>query len=440
METRHLRQKLHLEPPQGWMNDPNGLCYFNGNYHFFFQYSPDSAIGTGDRGWGHYISPDLLEWSFIGYDIRPDIPEDRSGAYSGSALVFEDKLHIFYTGNVLEDGDHDYTYSGRGANVITVSSDDGYNFSRKQVLLRNDDYPDFCCCHVRDPKVWRENGEFRMVLGARTTDDKGCVLYYRSDDLIAWNYIGCDTVDDFGYMWECPDCFTISSHRYLSVSPQGLPTEELRFQNVHQSGYFKADDRLTDFEEWDYGFDFYAPQTFEAPDGRRIIVGWMGIGDIPYTNPTVELGWQHCLTLPRVITRADNGALLQAPIAELATLRKTMQILDDGESCQISLPCDICGKTEGSFRITLADAAVLSYDAEKSIFSFSFIDDAVGCGRKQRLCHIDDCKDIRIIADTSSLEIYLKNGTKVLSSRFYPDTQNITIAVTGARAEIFTLG
>lgn len=180
--------------------------------------------------------------------------------------------------------------------------------SAKETLLRKDDYPAFCSCHVRDPKVWREDGRWHMVLGARTLDDTGCVLFYTSDDLRRWQYDGRASVPDFGYMWECPNVFSVGGHRWLSVSPQGLPHGADRYPNVYQSGRFRFDGRLESFAEWDRGFDFYAPQSFEAPDGRHILIGWMGIGDAPYQNPTTALGYQHCLTLPREVTMAADGA------------------------------------------------------------------------------------------------------------------------------------
>lgn len=169
-----------------------------------------------------------------------------------------------------------------------------------------------------------------MVLGARTLDDKGCVLFYSSGDLESWKYDGTLSTPDFGYMWECPDLLDFDGHEYLSVSPQGLEHGDTKIQNVYQSGYFRYDSGLKDFTEWDMGFDFYAPQTFVTPDGRRIIIGWMGIGDIPYSNPTVPLGYQHCLTLPREITVASDGRLLQNPIRELLPLRGEKTLVNDG--------------------------------------------------------------------------------------------------------------
>lgn len=105
-----------------------------------------------------------------------------------------------------------------------------------------------------------------MVLGARTLDDKGCVLFYSSGDLESWKYGGTLSTPDFGYMWECPDLLDFDGHEYLSISPQGLEHGDTKFQNVYQSGYFRYDSGLKDFTEWDMGFDFYAPQTFVTPD------------------------------------------------------------------------------------------------------------------------------------------------------------------------------
>lgn len=418
------RQLLHLEPPRGWLNDPNGLCWFNGNYHVFFQYAPDDVKGGVKKSWGHYQSPDLINWEFTGTVLAPDIPEDRSGVYSGSAIIANSVMELFYTGNVKEVGDYDYITSGRGANVIRVSSNDGRSFSEKRVLLRNSDYPEYCSCHVRDPKLCEENGKYYMILGARTLDNKGCVLIYESDDLDEWRFTKKISVPDFGYMWECPDMFEIGSQKLLSISPQGLSHKEYENQNIYSSGYFRMDgDALNEFEEWDYGFDFYAPQTFQAPDRRRILIGWMGIGDIPYTNPTVPLGWQHCLTLPREITVSNDGAVLQKPIRELELLRNEEFTVTDSEL--IPLPCELYGKANGSFEITFDNALSLTYDGK--IFRLEFTNNNVGCGRTVRNCKIENCRDIRIIADMSSLEIYLDGGRKVLSTRFYPENEAVNL-------------
>ncbi len=432
------RQLLHLEPPRGWLNDPNGLCWFNGKYHVFFQYAPDNVNGGVKKCWGHYESPDFLKWSFTGTVLFPDIPEDRDGVYSGSAIIANGVMELFYTGNVKESGDYDYITSGRGANVIRVSSKDGRSFSEKRVLLRNNDYPEYCSCHVRDPKLWKENGKYYMVLGARTLSNEGCVLIYESDNLDEWRFVKILSVPNFGYMWECPDLFDVDGQKLLSISPQGLLNYEMRFQNVFSSGYFRLDnDSLRDFEEWDYGFDFYAPQTFEAPDGRRILIGWMGIGDSNYTNPTAELGWQHCLTLPRELTVSEDGAILQNPVKELEALQdKEISVSDNGKET-IEAPFELLGNVNGEFEIMLNNTVVLSYD--KKVFRLKFEDESQGFGRRIRNAQIEECKNIRIIADISSLEIFLDGGRKVLSTRFYPDDANIKVSAHGIELKGYNL-
>ena len=317
------RQKLHIEPPRGWLNDPNGLCFFKGKYHVWFQYTEDSADGNGLRSWGHYESSDMLSWKFAGTSLYPDTASDATGVFSGSAVVNGDKLELFYTGNVEHEGDHDYITSGREANQIHVTTTDARQMGAKNVILRNSDYPDYCSCHVRDPKVTCENGVWRMVLGARTLENEGCVLIYEGTSPDEFKFIKKLSVSDFGYMWECPDMFELGGNTYLSVSPQGVVYGEFEFQNLFSSGYFRVDgDKLSHFEEFDHGFDFYAPQTFKAPDGRRILIGWMGIGNgSGYTNPTIDLGWQHCLTIPRELTADADGVILQNPIREIESLR-----------------------------------------------------------------------------------------------------------------------
>ena len=164
-EGADYREKLHLMPPVGWLNDPNGLCQFNGIYHAFFQYSPFNAEG-GVKMWGHYTSKDMIDWEYQGVKLYPDQPFDCHGVYSGSAFIEDDKMYVYYTGNVkLEDGDFDYINTGRESNTVLVVSEDGKTFGPKKELMRNVDYPSDLTCHVRDPKVWKEGDTYYMIQG-----------------------------------------------------------------------------------------------------------------------------------------------------------------------------------------------------------------------------------------------------------------------------------
>lgn len=435
-------QRFHIEPPDGWLNDPNGLSFYKGEYHVYFQYSPIAADGHTPRGWGHYHGADLMHMAYDKAVMMPDIPEDSHGVYSGSAIENDGVLHIFYTGNVKMEGDYDYVTAGRGANVIHVTTADGSEVSEKKVLLRNSDYPDFCSCHVRDPKVWKEDEVWKMVLGARTLGDKGCVLVYESADLINWKYTGKVYKEGYGYMWECPDYFELGGKGFLSTCPQGLPHYETKWQNLNESGYFPAEGRLEDsrlgeFAEWDMGFDFYAPQTFLDPQGRRILIGWLGMDNRVYGNATTELGWQHCLTIPREVTLGENGRLRQYPIAEFDALRKGERRHADGCTAKYALPLEICGEPTADFTITLDGKLELRFDKAKQLLTMKFSDEKYGCGRGTRNAVVANVSSIRLIADMSSIEVYLNGGETVMSTRFYPDGDCAELEIKGFEAQVW---
>lgn len=203
------RQRFHLQPPVGWLNDPNGLCVYGGQYHAFFQYGPFDVNG-GVKHWGHAVSTDLLHWEQLPVMLYPDEPFDCHGAYSGSALVEDGTMYLYYTGNVKHPGNFDSIKEGRGHNVCLAVSKDGVTLDSKQCLLTNRDYPAGLTCHVRDPKVFAYEGRYYMVLGARTLEDKGEVLVLESTDKLRWTHINTlTTPEPFGYMWECPDLFCL---------------------------------------------------------------------------------------------------------------------------------------------------------------------------------------------------------------------------------------
>lgn len=438
------RQRFHIEPPDGWLNDPNGLSFYKGEYHVYFQYSPIAPDGHTPRGWGHYHGSDLMHMTYDRAVMMPDIPEDSHGVYSGSAIENDGVLHIFYTGNVKMIGDYDYVKAGRGANVIHVTTTDGSKMSEKQVLLRNSDYPDFCSCHVRDPKVWKKGDIWKMVLGARTLDDEGCVLVYESDDLINWKYTGKVYKEGYGYMWECPDYFEIDGKGFLSTCPQGMPHYETKWQNLNESGYFPVqgkleDSVLGDFTEWDMGFDFYAPQTFLDPQGRRILIGWLGMDNKAYGNATTDLGWQHCLTIPRVVTIAPNGKLRQKPIAEFDKLKSNSRRQSSGHTAEYALPFELDGEPADSFSISFDGKLELSFDKEKQLFTMKFTDEKYGCGRTVRNAEIDSVRNIRVIADMSSIEVYINGGETVMSTRIYPDNDSVKLKVNGFEAQVWDI-
>ncbi len=426
------RQKFHIMPPVGWLNDPNGLCYFKGEYHVFFQYCPFDANG-GLKVWGHYTSKNLIDWKYNGVSFVPDCPYDCHGVYSGSAYIENDKMHIFYTGNVKYDGDYDYINNGRGSYTIKAESIDGINFSSKKCLMSLDDVPNDYTCHIRDPKVYKENDEYLMVLGGRKKGNRGAVLLYSSNDLENW-ILKEEIMSDkpFGYMWECPDILKFDNKTFLSMSPQGLEREEYRFQNVYQSGYALIENGIINtenFKEWDYGFDFYAPQTFTDEKGRTILIGWMGVPDSEseYTNPTAKRGWQHNLTLLRELKYKDN-VILQYPVSEFNELRKNFKEIQSGENIIFKNRCFDCEikNIYGKIDIDICNSVKFSWDNGIAVLSLT---EKVGYGRNVRKAKISKIDNLRIITDVSAIEIYINDGEYVFTTRFYPEVNEYSLTV-----------
>ena len=459
--------QLHLQPRNGWLNDPNGLCEFRGLYHAFYQYAPKWPEDEL-KYWGHCVSKDLLSWADQGIALSPDIAEDRDGVFSGSAWVDRgaapdggDLMRVFYTGNVIDTSIGEYIDEGREANEIMVTSEDGIHFSEKNVLLRNIDYPQNCTLHVRDPKVWEQDGLLHMLLGARERGehntpnvdergDFGCVLVYDSADSgenwkLRTVIRPVDTKGSsrpFGYMWECPNLCRLNGYEFLAVCPQGLPSKTFRWHNMWQAGYFplpqgeKVADATTvnvdSFVEWDYGFDFYAPQIFEDESGRTISIGWMGTFDESYTSAPEGMDRCHVMTLPREISADAAGVLHQVPVRELKKRRGAALSLKNDTTLELDGLCadiELKGIRTTAGRLMLND--ILSISFERGTFGIHFADTDAGrdasAGRSERWIRLDDLRNIRIVIDASCVEVYANDGAEVFSTRWFPSENKLRI-------------
>lgn len=423
------RLKFHLMPKTGWLNDPNGLCQFQGTYHIYYQYTPFEPTGEL-KTWGHYTTRDFVNYKDYGPVLFPDQDMDAHGVYSGSAFIENDEIHYFYTGNIkyFDRDDYDYINSGRGSNTITFSSSNGYDFSEKELLMTTDDYPKDISNHVRDPKILKRGDQYYMVLGARDCDGVGMVLLYQSSDLKNWTYKNrITTPEKFGYMWECPDLFELDGELIMICCPQGVETQGIDYENVHQvttmnlSYDFDTDDyEIEDIKLFDRGFDFYAPQTFQDEKGRRIVIGWMGIPDAEYTNPTVEEGWQHALTIPRELSIRD-GKVIQQPIEELKQLRsedKASCTFYDGQEIilqNVVYEAIVEYNKCDSMTMTLREGITLSYKDQILTLDLG----EYGSGRTTRKVKLEKLEHLQIFADTSSVEIFVNHGEEVFTSRIY---------------------
>ena len=276
--------RWHHAPVTGLMNDPNGFVEFAGRYHLFYQWNP-LACDHKFKCWAHWSSADLLHWRHEPIALMPDEEYDRNGCYSGSAVDNNGTLTLCYTGNVkFNDG-------GRTAwQCLATENADG-TFTKLGPVLP-----------LPDLHQWRSEGE------------------------IAGD--GINGLSDAGYMWECPDLFPLGDQHILICCPQGIAREEERFLNTYpavwMSGdvdYERAAFKHGELHELDAGFEFYAPQTTHTRDGRRLLVGWMGVPDgEEMLQPTLAHGWIHQMTCLRELEFID-GQLYQRPLRELTALR-----------------------------------------------------------------------------------------------------------------------
>ena len=441
-EKGYFSPSFHLSPPTGWMNDPNGLSEFNGKHHIFFQYSPFFSC-PGMNYWGHFATENFVDFEYLEPAICCDQNFDCHGVYSGSALIENGKMTIFYTGNVKYCGNYDYIYSGREHNTIYVESDDGINFGEKNLLMINSDYPRGVSCHVRDPKVWKNGEKYYMILGARTKKDRGECLLYTSTDKENWELANCiRSKKSFGYMWECPDYFEIGKEKFLSACPQGVKAEGYRYNNIYQSGYFKVDGdiesdyNLKQFTEYDCGFDFYAPQTYLDSKNRRIMIGWMGLPDSPYKNPDDK--WFQCLTLPCELSADNNGNICRYPIEEINSLHTDEKSETIANSDYISpkfMTCDAIIKYNSNpDKIFINIKRDISLNYSDNILTLSL--GQSGMGRSKRSCGISNISEIRILCDTSCIEIFINKGEKVFSTRYCDPNPIGEIASTKFNGEV----
>lgn len=452
VEADPYRLSYHLMPPVGLLNDPNGLVQWGDTYHIFYQWMPFDT-GHGAKFWGHYTTKDFVHYTHEKPALTPSDWFDKNGVYSGSAIVHEDKLYLFYTGNVKDEDGNRETYQ------CLAVSEDGINFDKKGVVA---ELPEGYTAHFRDPKVWKHNGLFYMVIGAQSEDEQGKAVLFRSDNLMDWIFLGPITgsrehgMEAFGYMWECPDVFDLDGKDVLMVSPQGLEEEGMKYANVYQSGYFtgsldyeRASFTHGDFTELDRGFEFYAPQTTVDERGRRIVIGWMGVPDqYEQSHPTADNHWIHCLTLPRELKR-DKERILQQPLEELKEMRgpvmfySSITIENDqkairgvqGKSIELSIDLETVGD---QFSIELFQYAALSYKDGVLTLSRPHLEDKSKTEfRRVTLEH--ELKNIHMFIDHSTLEIFINNGEEVFTSRIYPQPEEEHILFTSLGSTTFSV-
>lgn len=423
--TLNLRYRLryHLAPPVGWMNDPNGFSYYKDKYHLFYQFYPYNS-SWGPMHWGHSSSSNLVDWEQQPTALLPE----KELCYSGSGIVDGDSLVLMYTGHVNISPGDDYNET-----QYLAYSTDGINFEKYEgnpVL----DYTPSGSPDFRDPKVWKNGDYYYVVLGSKTGNNtRGTVLLYKSTDLKSWEYqsaIG-ESNGTLGYMWECPDFFLLGDKYILLMSPQGVEPQGDRYKNKYQTGYIIGNFNYTtnvfeqevDFQEIDFGHDFYATQTLEK-DGERIMVAWFGMWDSVF--PEAVDGWAGAMTIMRELS-LNGTRILQTPVAAMTTLREsslTEKSLTTNQSIEFEKTAEIILQANLSQPIELllegtdgGGKAWLRWDTDTGKVVVDRGSDDI---RQVEWVPIGS-HSWRLFLDASSLELFCGEGEVVFSSRVYPE-------------------
>ena len=403
------RPQFHFTPIRNWMNDPNGLLYYKGKYHLFFQHNPQANV-WGNMSWGHAVSTDLYSWQELPVAINCT---PTSGIFSGSAVVdYENTSGFGTTENppiVAIYTEHQNDESNQ-SQCLAYSVDEGLTFTKYEgnpVLDIN--LPNF-----RDPKVSWIDGQWIMTV-ALPQEFK--ISFYSSPNLKEWTHLSnFGPAAEVGGVWECPDLIQIGEKWVLIVSlnPGGfqIGSGTQYFIGQWNGKEFIADDLQT---RWlDYGRDNYAGVTFSnAPENRKLFLGWMSnwhyAGKVP-TDP-----WRSAMTLPRELSlRGDR--LIQTPINNR-----------DG------FPEVSFTTSNGSVRIFESSERYVEIGVRNNLL---FVDTSKAWNELEaptlQEIEIGDREiDIQVIVDRGSIEVFADNGAISVTNLVFVDTALSSVVANG---------
>ena len=451
------RPQFHFTPESNWMNDPNGLVYFNGEYHLFYQYHPDSTT-WGPMHWGHAVSKDLLHWEHLPVALAPD---QNGMIFSGSAVVDWEDTTGFFNGEPGLVAIFTHSEEDGEANLTTQSQSLAYSKDNGRTWIKYKGNPvlsDSSIIDFRDPKVfWHDqSNHWVMVLAAGN-----CINIYASSNLINWTFSSSFGTREGSHqgVWECPDLFELpvdhdsKNKKWVMIVSIG---DDPNYDEGSRTQYFIGDfnghtfinNNLPDKILWvDYGRDNYAGVTWSdipANDGRRIIIGWMS--NWRYANQTPTEAWRSAMTIPRELslqTTKQGVRLFQQPIAEIHKLRKMVTKVQSGlisgyqQVCDVgkgsTLEVDLSFERQNSSHIGLV---LRTSEKEKTVIGFDDREKKIYIDRRHsgadhfhhdfggihsaNFSPLDEMVEMKIFIDNSSIEVFCNDGEVVITDLIFP--------------------
>lgn len=402
------RYSYHIQPENGWGNDPNGLIYFKGRYHYFYQNNP-LATNNSRIYWGHVSSTDLIHWQREEMALAPETEYDQDGCFSGSAIVVDGKLYLMYTGHKNLPENYSETQ------CLAVSSD-GITFEKIDEPIISTP-PANNTHRFRDPKVWRNGDRFCALIGGENVEGFGQVHLYQSIAIAGpWQFVKtiAKAQLDEGTMWECPDYFTLDNQGMLLISPKGLGTADKGGFNslyaINKSPNVQEAD-FSDFKILDKGTDFYAATTFFDPiKQRRLMVAWFGLPG----EQEKEVGYHQvgALTMTREL-KIEGDQLLTPPIEEYEELRQTEVTFSD--EMKLSGSSELLFTPQEYFELKLKGdqgGYIVSYQNHQLQLTI--------CDKLRnriKTIAISEIKELRLFIDQGLTELYINEGEKVFTNK-----------------------
>ncbi len=316
--------KYHYRPAKGWINDPNGLVYFNGYYHVFYQHSPNHEKPWNEpMHWGHARTTDFLNWEELPVALYPDNDYDNDGCWSGTATVKDDTLFLIYASV------HSDSQSEKKQTVSVAYSKDGINFEKYEKNPVIDRYPDDGGPDFRDPAVCFIDGEYYCVMASGNPQTKTArLLLYKSKNLFDWEYAGIMNEWENCRYAECPSFLPAENGKYL-LTVSVCPLEGRHYFSVMYGSFENGRFHVEHTSGVDKGPDQYAGQAFRDYKGRNILISWMPGWDYSGYKEK-DIG---CMSVPRQLT-LKNGKISGYPIEEFHHLLKDsdecLKLTDDG--------------------------------------------------------------------------------------------------------------
>ncbi len=444
--TAEQRPMFHVSTPIGWMNDPNGFSLFDDKYHLFFQYYPFDTC-WGPMHWGHYITEDFVRWEMKPCVLAPDMDYDKSGCFSGTAIEKNGKHLLMYTG-VKEYDEQDGSHIVRQTQCIAIGDGESYSKYEHNPVITADMLPEGSSkADFRDPKIWMDEQGFWALAGSKDEQGSGQLALFYSDDALSWKFkkILDYNHNKYGEMWECPDFFSVDGRQVLIVSPQFMEADGMEMfsgnHTIYFIGEYDGDNCSWTRDEahmMDFGMDFYAAQTLQAKDGRRIMIGWLQNWD-NHLVPS-DYKWSGMMTIPRELSIKDNR-IIQKPVRELERYRRNEISISNyrlesgqgetiisgikGRSVDLTVELSKCDFSE--FQMMLAanekHRTVLTYDKSKSLISVDRSQSGMKkdfiASRSMKVDEMDGKVKLQILLDRNSVELFVNDGEQVMTTLIY---------------------